>query len=157
MSNDQNDVQIHDIVQQVAVNPNFDRHCFYTYWRSFHDKRSFWVCTMYQDTDRIQTYLVSWFLLAFFSFCRYESSFYQATFPYIIYPFAGLSMTGSTYLCVAIAAERYLGICHRTIQIHRKFRFYLIGIIVWTLVIEFPRFFELEGMYDSKGETYTYR
>eukprot|EP00093_Oithona_nana_P004210 04210.XXX_161574_159718_1 [CDS] Oithona nana genome sequencing. len=86
----------------------------------------------------------------------YESYLYQAMFPYIIYPMAGLSMTGSTYLCVAIAIERYLGICHRSIQIHRKFRFYLIGIIVLTLLIEFPRFFELEGLYDSKGNAYTY-
>ena len=78
-------------------------------------------------------------------------------FPYIIYPMAGLSMTGSTYLCVAIAIERYLGICHRSIQIHRKFRFYLIGIIVLTLLIEFPRFFELEGLYDSKGNAYKYK
>ena len=61
---------------------------------------------------------------------------------------AGLSMTGSTYLCVAISIERYLGICHRNIKLHRKFRFYLIAIIFLTLAIESPRFFELEGTYE---------
>ena len=58
-------------------------------------------------------------------------------------------MTGSTYLCVAISVERYLGICHRNIKLHRKFRFYLIGIIFLTLAIESPRFFELERTYED--------
>ena len=75
---------------------------------------------------------------------RYDSSLYNAIFPILTYPLAGLSMTGSTYLCVAISLERYLGICHRTIKLHRKFRFYLIAIIILTFTIESPRFFELE-------------
>ena len=64
---------------------------------------------------------------------------------------AGMSMTGSTYLCVAIAAERYLGICHRNSQLHRKFRYYLLGILVLTICIESPRFFEVEVHYDKDG------
>ena len=80
----------------------------------------------------------------FFVNFRYNSSFYNAIFPILTYPLAGLSMTGSTYLCVAISLERYLGICHRTIKLHRKFRFYLIAIIILTFTIESPRFFELE-------------
>ena len=75
---------------------------------------------------------------------RYNSSLYNAIFPILTYPLAGLSMTGSTYLCVAISTERYLGICHRTFKLHRNFRFYLITIIILTFAIESPRFFELE-------------
>ena len=71
---------------------------------------------------------------------------------------AGMSMTGSTYVCVAIAVERYLGICHRNSTFHRKFRYYLIGIVLLTIGIECPRFFEVEGGYteteDGNG-TYT--
>ena len=82
---------------------------------------------------------------------RYESEFYETIFPYLTYPLAGLSMTGSTYLCVAISIERYLGICHRNIKIHRKFRFYLLAIVVLTVIIESPRFFELERGMDGNG------
>jgi hypothetical protein len=69
---------------------------------------------------------------------------------------AGLSMTGSTYMCVAISIERYLGICHRTIKLHRKFRFYLIGILFLTFAIESPRFFELTSYTLSDG-SYSYK
>lgn len=86
---------------------------------------------------------------------KYKSELYTALFPILTYPVAGLSMTGSTYMCVAISVERYLGICHRTIKLHRKFRFYLVGIVFLTFAIESPRFFEIEG-YQRNG-TYSYK
>ena len=87
-----------------------------------------------------------------FLFIRYNNGFYNAIFPILTYPMAGLSMTGSTYLCVAISIERYLGICHRNIKIHRKFRFYLIGILFLTFAIESPRFFELDNERTAEGK-----
>ena len=60
----------------------------------------------------------------------YDSDIYNRLFPRVIYPMAGMTMTGSTYLCVAIAAERYLGICRRNSFLDRKCRYYILGILV---------------------------
>ena len=85
---------------------------------------------------------------------RYDNGFYNAIFPILTYPMAGLSMTGSTYSCVAISIERYLGICHRNIKIHRKFRFYVVSILFLVFAIESPRFFELENERTAEGKLF---
>ena len=85
---------------------------------------------------------------------RYDNGFYNAIFPILTYPMAGLSMTGSTYSCVAISIERYLGICHRNIKIHRKFRFYVVSILFLVFAIETPRFFELENERTVEGKLF---
>ena len=69
--------------------------------------------------DGLVFHLTGVILSSFLLFFRYESEVYETTFPYLTYPMAGLSMTGSTYLCMAISIERYLGICHRNIKMHR--------------------------------------
>ena len=81
----------------------------------------------------------------------YDSDIYNRLFPHVIYPMAGMTMTGSTYLCVAIAAERYLGICRRNSFLDRKCRYYILGILVLTITIESPRFFEVIGHVEKDG------
>ena len=39
----------------------------------------------------------------------YTNEYYLDFMKFFLYPMAGLSMTGSTYTCVAISIERYLG------------------------------------------------
>ncbi len=51
---------------------------------------------------------------------------------------------GSTYACLSIAAERFLGICYPTADAwYRKFRFYVIAIFGACILIDAPRFFEV--------------
>ena len=64
------------------------------------------------------------------------------------------SFSASTYTCLAIALERYLGICSAQSDnsfVVRKARYYVIGILVISTVIDLPRFFELTTMTDKEG------
>ena len=92
------------------------------------------------------------YILAIFSFLsRYESHIFDRLFPQIIFPLVGIAMTGSIYICVAISVERYLGICRHDIQIPCKFRVYLLAVLITTLLVECPKFFEIVGNEDDKG------
>ena len=88
-------------------------------------------------------------IISFFIF-SYESQTFDRLYP-IIFPLTGISMTGSIYICVAISVERYLGICRSDIQIRGKFRFYLLAILLITVIIEGPKFFEVEWNHTVKG------
>ena len=53
-----------------------------------------------------------------------------------------LFFTGSTYSCVAIAIERYLGICFSQSNWNiRRSCYYVMVILVATVVIDGPRYF----------------
>ena len=84
-------------------------------------------------------------------FSRYESKLFDRLFPQIIFPLVGIAMTGSIYICVAISVERYLGICRHDLHIPCKFRVYLIAIILITVLVECPKFFEIVGYEDEEG------
>ncbi|XP_040583670.1 FMRFamide receptor [Lepeophtheirus salmonis] len=74
---------------------------------------------------------------------QFNNSIYNMFFPWFIYPIAGIAMTGSTYTCIAIAFERFLGICYAHSDIPRHSRYYIIAITCISLIIDFPRFFEI--------------
>ena len=49
---------------------------------------------------------------------------------------------GSTYSCVAIAVERYLGICFSQSSWNvRKSRYYVVAICMTTIIIDGPRYY----------------
>ena len=53
-------------------------------------------------------------------------------------------LTGSSYSCVAIALERYLGICFSHLNWHvRKSRFYILGIFLIVAFVDTPRYLKL--------------
>ena len=57
-------------------------------------------------------------------------------------------LTGSTYSCLSIALERFLGICYPNMDPKwRKFRFYAIFIFAACVLIDAPRFFEVQVRY----------
>lgn len=61
----------------------------------------------------------------------------------------------STYTCLAIAVERYVGICKAQssesgFQV-KKARYYIMAILIISAVVDVPRFFELTSAIDSNG------
>ena len=64
-------------------------------------------------------------------------------------------MTGSIYICVAISVERYLGICRHDIQIPCKFRVYLLVVLITTVLVECPKFFEIVGYEHEETKRYS--
>jgi hypothetical protein len=61
--------------------------------------------------------------------------------------------TGSTYTCIAIALERYLGIVHTHSEgLGRRARYYIIAILFVSAAIDIPRFFEIEAETDHQGQ-----
>ena len=64
--------------------------------------------------------------------------------------------SASTYTCLAIAVERYIGICRGATQSNsqicvKKARYYIFAILVISAVVDLPRFFELKPMTDKDG------
>jgi len=69
-------------------------------------------------------------------------------------------LAGSTYTCLAIALERYLGICHAQSDfVIRRSRYYVICILIAAIIVDSPRFLEIRTVYDNDGNpvdfTYT--
>ncbi len=60
------------------------------------------------------------------------------------------SFSGSTYTCIAIALERYLGICYSQSDfVIRKSRYYICAILLLATFIDFPRFLETKAVYNN--------
>ena len=64
--------------------------------------------------------------------------------------------SASTYTCLAIAVERYIGICRGATQSNsqicvKKARYYIFAILVISAVVDLPRFFELKPVTDKDG------
>ena len=65
------------------------------------------------------------------------------------------SSAASTYTCLAIALERFLGICraqYGNTLVVRKARYYIFGILFITLIVDASRFFELQPTFEEDGE-----
>ena len=89
----------------------------------------------------------------FREFLSWNSAFLNNLFPYFSYPMFYFAFYGSTYMTVSISIERYLGICYPSIgnRVDRKSWFYIIPVILLSVIFAIPRFFELK-LYDHPGE-----
>ena len=74
---------------------------------------------------------------------------------------AQIALTGSIYSTLAITIERYLIVCHPfyTVSHNWSAKRYIIPICAWSLLYNFPKFFELYTTYDEelvgeKGQGY---
>ena len=59
------------------------------------------------------------------------------------------SFLASTYTCLAIAVERYIGICRVATHSNssacmKKFRYYIISILAISAIVDLPKFFEIQ-------------
>ena len=87
----------------------------------------------------------------------WQADWYNRLFPVFIYPFTEIAFCSSIYMTVAIAVERYLGVCRPFQRLSgsnsaKKF-ITLVGILAISLNI--PKFFESETTYRTNKENNT--
>ena len=83
-----------------------------------------------------------------------DSAFYNYLLP-VILPLNHIAMTGSIYSKLAITTERYLVVCHPYyLMSHRwKDRIYIIPVILFSVIYNLPKFFEIETTIYHSGPT----
>ena len=66
-------------------------------------------------------------------------------------PVGQVSMTGSVYFTTAITIERYLTVCHPFYMVSRHWnaRFLCLGIMLFSISYNIPKFFEISTSYES--------
>lgn len=77
-------------------------------------------------------------------FEQQNTRFYTLTFPYLIYPFLNIGLSGTIFMTVAISIERFLGVCY---PLHlpphkRKSWFYILPVVLLSICINIPKFME---------------
>eukprot|EP00090_Calanus_glacialis_P018966 TRINITY_DN29289_c0_g1_i1.p1 TRINITY_DN29289_c0_g1~~TRINITY_DN29289_c0_g1_i1.p1 ORF type:complete len:381 (-),score=37.07 TRINITY_DN29289_c0_g1_i1:225-1367(-) len=83
-----------------------------------------------------------------------DSNAYTIAFPYIIYPITNIGLCGTIFMTMAISIERFLGICY---PLHlpphnRKSWFYILPVLVLSIVVNVPKFFEAEIDWLNNGK-----
>ena len=77
-------------------------------------------------------------------------------FPYFIYPFTYIAMSGSIFMTVAISIERFLGICfplHLPADMRKSWH-YILPVLILTLAFNIPKFLEGEINWREDRPTY---
>ncbi|XP_023341605.1 FMRFamide receptor [Eurytemora carolleeae] len=83
---------------------------------------------------------------------------FTKSIPFIL-PTAHIGMTGSIYLTISLAVERYITVCHPFFKLSHNWPawVYVLPIVVFSSVFNLPKFFELETVerpsYNSTNET----
>ena len=85
----------------------------------------------------------------------FESAIHTILYPYFLYPLNAIALSGSIYMTVAVAIERYIAVYHpldynRVVQDStshfRRLLCYLLPVIVFSVVFNIPKFFESKVM-----------
>jgi len=66
----------------------------------------------------------------------------------VVYPVGLIAQTGSVYLTLTVTLERYVAVCHplraRSLCTYGRARIYVLLIVVFAVIYNLPRFFEVE-------------
>ena len=81
-------------------------------------------------------------ILGYRALACHPDSFLNGAIYKVTYPLLNIGLTGSIYATIAVSLERFLGICHPGWAARKKSRFYILPLVVFSLVFNFPRFFE---------------
>merc|ERR1719189_1144906 len=82
---------------------------------------------------------------------HYNRQGYAFLFAPILMPLTQISLTGSVYCTMAISVERYLTVCHPFYTASKNWsaKRYIIPILLFSVIYNLPRFFELSTTYNE--------
>jgi hypothetical protein len=81
---------------------------------------------------------------------EYKSHGYHFLFAPTVMPITQIALTGSVYCTMAISIERYLTVCHPFYTASKNWssKRYIIPIVLFSIIYNLPRFFELRWEFD---------
>ncbi|XP_023336386.1 FMRFamide receptor [Eurytemora carolleeae] len=89
-----------------------------------------------------------------------ESRVHLYSFPYFLYPLNSISLTGSIYMTMAIAIERYIAVYHPmdynrvmtdATTHRRRLLGYLVPVTLVSIIFNIPKFLESEIIWEEVG------
>ena len=88
---------------------------------------------------------------------EYKKHGYHFLFAPTVMPITQIALTGSVYCTMAISIERYLTVCHPFYTASKNWssKRYIIPIILFSIIYNLPRFFELRWEFDYGLTGYT--
>ncbi|TRY77068.1 hypothetical protein TCAL_00022 [Tigriopus californicus] len=84
----------------------------------------------------------------------WKATWYNYAFPVFLYPFSEIALCSSIYMTVAIAVERYIGLCLPLRRLSRRpctAKAYIIPVILIALLLNIPKFLESETVAVKTG------
>ena len=81
----------------------------------------------------------------------HKFSIFQVIFPHVWHPTKAILTTASQYMVLAVSAERFIAMCHYPLESPKYFKIFF-QVIVFSITVNFPRFFEFIRHTDPKLE-----
>lgn len=88
----------------------------------------------------------------------WKADWYNKMFPVFLYPFGEMALCSSIYMTVAIAVERYIGLCRPLQRLSWRpcsAKAYIFPVIALAILLNIPKFFEAETVYNVNPITNT--
>ncbi|EAA01756.2 AGAP001862-PA [Anopheles gambiae str. PEST] len=112
------------------------------------------------DTVLILTSVLIFGLCAIYPHTGYLYYYHYQIFPKIslvVYPLAMIAQTASVYLTLTVTLERYVAVCHplraRALCTYGRARLYVVGILVFSILYNLPRFWEVTLISSTHPDT----
>ena len=80
-------------------------------------------------------------------FLAEEPLWYILAYPYLLHPLRGFIQTGTIYMVLAVATERFKSVCHPLAQRQNYAKFIVVA-VVNSVTLELPRFFEFQPIHN---------
>ena len=105
--------------------------------------------------------LLCLFLMTDFTFARafqLHTVIYTLMYPWFIYPLTNTLLSASILMTIVLALERYIAVCHplfhrdlvHSHSVGKRVTIYTIGVVIASIVINIPKFFETEILTKEK-------
>ena len=94
-------------------------------------------------------FIVPGIVIYMFKAFGWQADWYNYAFPVFLYPFSEMALCSSIYMTVAIAVERYIGLCRPLKRLSSgrgpcSAKAYILPVVIIAVLLNVPKFFESE-------------